>query len=140
MSLDVVITGANTVLKTQTGIARVYENAPEALNTLPATMIVPQKGTIDWPRKPNQRLTTHDLVLTLYVSRGGDLASADQSLKPWVEKIIDLFDQNITLGGNAFTAGIVDYQYGHLEYAGTTYLGISFSLRVVEILQLVYHG
>jgi hypothetical protein len=140
MALDAVIQGANNVLKMQIGIARVHENAPESLADLPATILVPQKGTLDWPRKPNQRLTTHDLQLTLYVSRAGDLASADQALKPWVDKIIDLFDQNITLQGAAFSAGIVDYQYGHVEYGGTPYLGITFTLRAVEIATLNYHG
>ena len=140
MALDKLIAGANAVLKTQQGIKRVHENAPESLNELPATLIVAQKGTLDWPRKPNHRLTTHDLTLTLFVSRAGDLASADQTLKPWVDTIIDLFDQNITLKGNTFNAGIVDYTYGHVDYAGTTYLGITFTLRAVEIAQLVYHG
>jgi hypothetical protein len=140
MALDKVIAGANAVLKTQQGIKRVHENAPESLNELPATVIVPHTGKFDWPRKPNQRSGTHDLTLTLFVSRSGDLASADQALKPWLDPIIDLFDKNITLKGNAFSAGIVDYTYGHVDYAGATYLGITFTLRAVEIAQLVYHG
>lgn len=143
MALETVIAGANTVLKTLQnqpgGIARVHENAPESLSHLPATTLVPSKGTLDWPRKPNQRQTTHELSLTLYVSRS-DLPSADQSLKPWVDKIIDLFDQNITLDGSVFNAGVVDYQYGHVEYGGVTYLGITFTLRAVELAGVVYHG
>lgn len=143
MALETLIAGANTVLKTlsnQTGgLARVHENAPEALNELPATVIVPDEGDLDWPRKPSQRQTTHNTVLSLYVSRS-DLPSADQALKPWVDKIVDLFDQNITLGGTTFNAGIVKYKYGHMEYAGTSYLGVTFTLRAVELVTLVYHG
>lgn len=140
MALETVIQGANAVLKTQQGIARVHENAPESLAELPATTLIAQKGSLDWPRKPNQRMTTHDLQLTLYVSRGGDLPTADQALKPWVQKIIDLFDQNITLQGNTFNAGVVDYQYGHVSYGGVDYLGITFTLRAVELATLNYHG
>lgn len=140
MALETIIAGANAVLKTEQGIARVNDNAPESLSVLPATILIPSKGSVDWPRKPNQRMTTHDLTLMLLVSRGGDLASADQALKPWVAKLIDLFDQNITLNGSALNAGVVDYQYGHIEYAGVDYLGITATLRAVEIAQLVYHG
>ncbi|WDL97802.1 hypothetical protein [Alicyclobacillus sp. ALC3] len=143
MGLDAVIGGANSVLKTLLtggGLARVHEDASEAIQQVPATMIVPHKGTLEWPRKPNQRMTTHDLTLTLVVSRGGDLASADKALKPWVDKIVALFDQNITLGGTTFNAGVVDYDYGHVEYAGTLYLGITFTLRAVEIATVNYHG
>jgi len=140
MPLDKIIAGANTVLKTQQGISRVHENAPESLAQLPATTLFTDKGSFDWPRKPNQRRGEHDMTLTLYVSRGGDLPSADQTLKPWVDTIVDLFDQNITLGGAAFTAGIVDYSYGHVEYGGVQYLGITYVLRAVEIKQFNYKG
>lgn len=140
MPLDKVIAGANEVLKTQKGIARVHENAPESISQLPATMLVPFKGSLDWPRKPNQRTATHDLTLTLIVSRGGDLSSADKALKPWVDTIIDLFDANITLQGAAFTAGVVDYSYGHIDYGGVQYLGVTYTLRAVEVKQLNYHG
>ncbi|QQE80930.1 hypothetical protein [Alicyclobacillus sp. SO9] len=139
MSLDTVIKGANTVLKLQKGIARVHENAPESLSLLPATTLVPDKGDIDWPRKPNQRNTTHNLTLTLLVARGGDLAASDQALKPWVDTIIDLFDQHFTLEGTVFVAGIVSYDYGHVEYGGTTYLGVTYTLRAVELQAVNFH-
>lgn len=140
MALESVISGANAVLKTLQGIARVHENAPESLAELPATTLVPSKGSLDWPRKSNQRRIEHDLQLTLLVRRAGDLASADQALKPWVQQIISLFDQNITLQGNAFAAGIVDYTYGHVDYGGATYLGITFTLRAVELEPVIYQG
>lgn len=139
MALETVIQGANTVLKTLGGL-RVHDDAPESMSQLPATILVANHGQIDWPRKPSQRTTTHDLALQLFVNRGSDLTVADRILKPWMAKIVDLFDQNITLKGNAIQAGIVDYKYGVLDYAGTSYLGITFTLRAVEYEVVQFQG
>lgn len=140
MSVEAVIEGANTVLATLTGIKRVWANAPESLSELPATILTPEKGTVAWPRRPNLRDTTHDLRLTLLVNRGADLPSADQALKPWVDTVIALFDAHVTLGGSCLAAGVSDYTYGHVEYGGVPYLGITFNLKAREVSQVVFQG
>lgn len=140
MSVETVIAGANTVLGTLTGIARVWPNAPESLADLPCTFIVPEKGTVVWPRKPNIRDITHDLKLTLVVSRGGDLPSSDQALKPWIDTIIKTFDSNITLQGSCIDAGVAEYTYGRVEYGGVLYLGIVFTVKAHELTGAVFHG
>ena len=140
MSLDAIITGAVAVQRTLTGIT-VYDNAPEALNDhLPAVVIYPEEGDVEWPREPSKRTITHSLTMDFFASRGGDLAGADRLLKPYVNQVIALFDQNITLQGSCLNAGIVKYKYGKLDYAGVEYLGIKFTLRAVELTQLVYKG
>jgi hypothetical protein len=54
--------------------------------------------------------------------------------------VVNTFDQNLTLGGSALKAAVVDYKYGMLEYAGVQYIGIKFTLEVTEIEQVVYKG
>jgi hypothetical protein len=78
--------------------------------------------------------------MDLYVQKAGDLQAADRILKPFIDLIVDTFDQNITLKGSAFNSGIVKYQYGKLEFAGVEYLGIKFTLRVEERKQILYKG
>lgn len=140
MSLDNIIAGAVAIQRTLAGLT-VYDNAPEAINDhLPAVVVYPEEGDIEWPRQPSKRTITHNLTLDFLVSRCGDLAGADRLLKPYVDRVITLFDQNITLQGSCLTAGIVKYKYGKLDYAGVEYLGIKFTLRAVELTQIVYEG
>lgn len=140
MAIQDIISGAAQVINEIGGIARIHTNAPEALQELPAVLFVPRKGTIKWPRDPNKSTRTHDIPMSLFVNRGGDLPSADATLKPWLEKFVDQFEQNITLKGTAFNSGIIDYTYGKLEYAGVEYLGIAFTLRAVELKTTVFKG
>lgn len=140
MSLENVIAGAVAVQKTMSGVM-VYPDAPEALNDhLPAFVSYPLDGDLEWPRQPSKRTITHNIAMDFFVSRSGDLAGADRTLKPYVQQVIALFDQNITLQGSCLTAGVVKYQYGKIEYAGVDYLGIKFTLRAIELTQVVYKG
>lgn len=141
MSLDSIIAGAVAVQKTIPGIAFAYPDAPEAINEpLPAFITSPSEGSAEWPRKPNVRTITHEIVMDLFVSRGGDLASADKLLKPFTDLVIQTFDQNITLMGSCLNSGGITYKFGKLEYAGVLYLGIKFTLKAVEMTQVVYKG
>lgn len=140
MSVDTIIAGAVQAQKGIPGVAAAYPNAPEALNAFPCFVTVPKKGTVDFPRKPNLRDTLHEIDMMLLVSRAGDLAGADQALKPWVDLVISTFDQHMTLGGVCLVAAISDYTYGHVDYAGATYLGVTFTLKAREVEQVVFHG
>ncbi len=139
MSLDSIIAGVVAVQRTIPGIAFAYENAPEAINeALPAFITSPSEGSVEWPRKPSIRTITHDIIMDLFVNRGGDLAAADKVLKPFVALVIQTFDQNITVNGTCFNSGGITYKFGKLEYAGVEYLGIKFTLKVVEKTQVMY--
>jgi hypothetical protein len=140
MSLDSVIAGAVAVQGTMQGVTT-YPDAPEAINDrLPAFVTYPHEGELEWPRKPSQRKITHNIMMDFLVSRAGDLAGADKLLKPFVTRIMDLFEQNLALQGTCLNSGIVHYQYGKIEYAGIMYLGIRFTLRAIELNQVTYKG
>lgn len=140
MTVENIINGAVTVQKTIAGIQSCFVDAPSSLNQLPAFVTYPVDGEIEWPRNPNVRTTTHTLDMDLYVQKGGDLSATDRLLKPFIAKVINAFDQNLTLGGNAFNSGAVSYKYGTLSYGGNDYLGIKFTLKAVEKEQTIYRG
>lgn len=138
MAVDAIIKGAVNVQKTISGIQTAYQDAPSSLNQLPCFVTYPSEGELDWPRKPSVRKITHDLNMDLYVQKGGDVQAADRLLKPFIDQVISTFDKNIQLGGSCVTSGVVKYQYGKLEYAGIEYLGIKFTLKAIEMNQVVY--
>lgn len=140
MTVENIINGAVTVQKTIAGIQSTFVDAPSSLNQLPAFVTYPGDGDIEWPRKPNVRTTTHNLDMDLYVQKGGDISTADRLLKPFIAKVFNAFDQNLTLGGNAFNSGVVSYKYGTLSYAGNDYLGIKFTLKAIEKENVIYKG
>lgn len=140
MAVENIINGAVNVQKTIPGIQSTFADAPSSLNQLPAFVTYPVEGELEWPRKPNIRTTTHTLDMDLYVQKGGDLSAADRILKPFIMKVIETFDQNLTLGGSAFNSGVVSYKYGTLNYAGNDYLGIKFTLKATEKVQVIYKG
>ena len=146
MSLESVIAGAGTVVEdaitagTLSGIRKVFTEAPDALNELPAVQILPDDGDLVYPRKSGLREIKHHLKLLLYVVSGGSLAEAETLLRPYVQKVIGVFDQHITLGGAAMSSGITRYEYGILSYAGVDYLGITFSLTVEENQPTVFQA
>jgi len=140
VGVDAIVTAAAGVLTGVDGIAQAFTDAPEALAQFPCVVIIAEKGEIVWPRRPNLRDTTHDLRMLFLVSRGGDLAGADKTLKPWIDQVVAAFDAAVTLGGACLAAGVVSYEYGKVEYAGVEYLGITFTLRAREIQGVVYAG
>lgn len=141
MSLADVISGVVAVQKTIPGVAHAYDNAPEAINeALPAFITSASAGSVEWPREPGVRTITHEIVMDLFVNRGGDLSAADKVLKPFVDQVIETFDQNITLNGTCLNSGGITYKFGKLTYAGVEYLGIKFTLKAVELNQVVYKG
>jgi hypothetical protein len=140
MAVDKIINGAVVIQQAITGVQKAFADMPSSLSQLPCFVTYPSKGQLEWPRVPMVRTITHDLQMDLYVQKGGDLAAADRVLKPYIDKTIETFDQNITLGGNCITSGVVDYSYGVLTVAGVEYLGIKFTLRAIEKTQIVYRA
>lgn len=124
--------------KSISGVKRAFEDSPPSLNQLPCFVTTPATGDLQWPRQMNVRQVTHDLDMYFYVQKGGDLEAADRILKPYLDTVIETFDQNIQLSGSCLTSGVVKYKYGVLKYAEVDYLGIAFTLRAVERTQVVY--
>lgn len=138
MAVDQIILGAVNVQKQIPGIKAAFQDAPSSLNQLPCFVTYPDSGQLDWPRTSGRRKIEHDACMDLYVQKGGDLASADRILKPYIDKVIEAFDQNLSLGGACVNSGVVSYKYGMLNYAGVEYLGIKFILKAVEMQQVIY--
>lgn len=139
MSVELIIKGAVVVQKTIPGIKDAFDNAPESLNSLPCFVTYPDSFTVD-RTGPNLKTFTYQLRMMLLVSRAGDISGADAILKPYIQQVVDTFDQNITLGGTAWDSGINAGKYGHIEYGGVTYLGIDFTLQAQERYSVVYKG
>jgi len=140
MSVSDIIVGAVKVQNTIPGIVQSYPDMPASLNSLPCFVTYPSKGQLQWPRQGMVRTITHDIHMDLYCQKGGDIATADRLLKPFLDTVIETFDQNISLSGTCVTSGVVDYDYGVLNIAGVDYLGIKFVLRAVEKTQVIYHA
>lgn len=136
--IENIINGAVNVQRTIPGIQSVFADAPSSLNQLPAFVSYPGSGKVE--RSGSVRTTTHQVDMDLYVQKGGDLGAADRITKPFIYKVINTFDQNLTLGGAALRCAVVDYKYGTLEYAGVSYIGIKFTLEATEIEPVVYHA
>lgn len=138
MAVENIINGAANVQKTIPGIVTTFADAPTSLNQLPCFVNYPSDGKIE--RSGSVRTTTHHVDMDLYVQKGGDLSAADRILKPFIAKVVDTFDQNLTLGGSALKAAVIDYKYGTLNYAGTDYIGIKFTLEATEIEPVIFKG
>jgi hypothetical protein len=138
MAINDIIKGAVNVQKTMPGIRAAFQDVPTSLNQLPCFVTYPSSGNLQWPRLPSIRRIEHDLNMDLYVQKGGDLSAADRTLKSYIDLVIATFDKNIQLSGACLNSGVIKYQYGKMEYAGVEYLGIRFTLRVVEMTQVVY--
>lgn len=138
MALETIITGAALVAAGLVGVRRVHDKAPDSLNELPAIVFAADTGDLKYPRPANLREIKHQLKLLLFVNRGGDFKEAETELRPYVQRVIELFDQNITLGGAATASGITRYEYGILTYAEVDYLGITFNLTAEEFQPVVF--
>ncbi len=131
MAVDTIIQQAAVIAGAIAGITRAWDKAPESLNELPAVVIIPSTGDVQYPRTPSLRQVDHSLKLLLFVSRS-DLPQAETAARPFIDLIIRTFDAHLTLNGAAVTSGITHYAYGKLTWGGVDYLGIDFLLRAVE--------
>jgi len=129
VSLETVLAQIAVIQATITGIKKVYDYAPDSVNSFPAFVSFPNAGDINVT--PSRRETRHMLKMLLLVSKG-HLPSADKKLRPFVELTLDKFDQNVTIGATCAFSRIVHYDYGALTIGGQTYTGIVFDIEVVE--------
>ena len=124
---------------TALGLKRAFADAPESLPELPCIVNVPGKAKRAWPATSGLRSVEHEIHMQLFMGRS-DLPTADKAAKQWITAMMDLFDQNVTLGGNVTMAGVTAYEYGKLAYGAVEYLGVDCTLTASERTQVAYHA
>jgi hypothetical protein len=111
--------------------AQVFDTLPESVGRLPAILIYPGSGTVQWPRGPSTYVVEHTIELRLLFSRS-DAPSSDAAARPWIEKMRAAIDADRLLGGIAEDSGVTGYRYGVIEYGGVQYIGIVLTVRALE--------
>ena len=136
LSQSTVLTQIRDLVASVTGMVRVYaagetdENAiPASIQEWPAALIIPGP-TLEFVTLTNR----HTYEVTVQVlEAGGDLGERVTTVLPFVDRIIALFHQNVTLGARANScvfkrsSGLVG-----LEYGGIPYTGYEITLEVSE--------
>lgn len=128
------------VQRSISGIAAAFDNPPESLNKTPCFVSYPDNLDVQWPRSPNIRTKTYDIVMDLYLSRAGGLSNVNAAALPYLDLVTDTFDQNVQLGGTVVAAGVSAAKVGVLSYAGVDYFGVRFTLKALVKQQVVYKG
>ena len=129
MSLSNIITQLAVIEGNITGIKKAWDKAPDSLSELPCFVNFPVSG--EYIRDPMRRAVRHTIRAQLYVVRS-DLLSAEATLRPFLELVMDALDADLDLGVSCDYHRITRYEYGALVYGMMTYLGMSFDLEVSE--------
>lgn len=112
-------------------IARVYEFPPPTVEDLPCFIIGLPALKIE--RGPSLRIRTYKVRLTLLV-RDADVDRAAEIADAYREAILDVFDADVTLGGNCTQALAPEFEEGSgFEYPGGSgkhYVGYDIFLTV----------
>lgn len=111
------------------GIKAAYDKMPERLDVVPAFVNFYTGADVQTPRLPSQRILEHRIGMRLHVSRV-DLGIADETLRSFIVPVLDAFDADTRLDRTCNWALITSYQLGAFEFAGISYAGIEFMLRV----------
>ena len=129
MSIENIITQIAALEGEIKGVKKAFDETPDSLNVFPSFVNFPASGDID--RATNQRKTRHLIKMQLRVAKA-DTPSAENEVRPFLARVLDKFDTNISLNGTATRSAITHYDYGALPWGRTTYLGISFDIEVYE--------
>lgn len=130
MSIETVINQVVKIQKEIDGVRKAYEYLPSSINAFPCFVNFPDSG--DMNVTPSRRETRHTIRMLLYMSKADTIVS-DKNLRPFIEKVLDKFDENVTIGGKCSYSRIRHYDYGMLMVGNVQYLGISFELEAVEL-------
>jgi len=138
LSQSTVLAQIRDLVATVTGMERVYGQAETDANRLPfgglecpcaLVMAGPTQSYI--LTQPHHRHTYHVRVLVL--EDGGDYGDRVATMLPMVDRLIELFTSNVTLGGRAnyglfrSASGLVG-----IEWAGVDYTGYEVLLEISE--------
>lgn len=135
MSVANIITQLAAIEGAILGIKKAWDKAPESLSELPCFVNFPVSG--EYIRDPMRRVVRHTIRAQLYVVRS-DLLSAEATLRPFLEQVMDALDADLDLGASCDYHRITRYEYGALMYGGVGYLGMSFDLEVSEFTSKVF--
>lgn len=139
MSVASIITQLAVIERTIEGVKRAYDKTPESLSEPPAVINFPSAGELKRHTAGGTRRATHRIKIQLFVTRA-DLPSAENLLRPFIERFPDKIDQNIFINGTCTTSEIISYKYGEMEFAKTQYLGIEYILEVKEDTTINFSG
>jgi len=134
MAAQTVKAGIKTRLETISKL-RVYADAPDSINELPAAYIVQKAPAV--PLTMGESIVAVDYDVIVLVSRAGDVDMGQQSLDPYTDatgtySIRAAINADRTLDSSCACAWLLPpYDYGGLEYNGTTYMGCKFPIHVV---------
>jgi hypothetical protein len=141
MAITDIISQAASVCSAVTGISNTFTDMPENLGTVfPCIVIYDKSCDQAYPRTPMQKQYEHQIYVNLYYAQGTNLPAADAALKQLIEPIYDAFNQNVTLNGTCTDSAIIHHDYGYVSYGGTNYVGIQFTLQVIESIPYTYHS
>ena len=129
LSQSTVLAQIRDLVATVTGMVRVYaagetdENAiPASIQEWPAALVIPGP-TLEYILSPVQHRHTYEVTVQV-LEAGGDIGERVTDVLPFVDRIIELFAGNVTLGNRANycifkrSSGLSGLEYGNIEYTG----------------------
>jgi hypothetical protein len=129
MPIENIVTQVATLQRQITGIKQAHDRPPGSINVFPC--FVNFIGPADINYSPSRRETRHTIKMQLYVTKQVT-AEAERLLRPFIDRVLDKFDDNVQLNDTCAYSMITHYEPGVLTYGGHQYLGISFDLVAVE--------
>lgn len=139
LSMTTTIAQIRDLVATVTGLERVYapsetdgNRIPPAFNELPCALVLPGPS-IEYILSMGQQRHTYEVRVQIFEAPGGDVGDASNAVLPMVDRVIELFAGNVTLGARANSCvfarhgGFQGFEYGDLPY-----LGYEITLRVSE--------
>lgn len=140
LSMATTIAQIRDLVATVTGMNHVYaasedddNGLPDVLGEFPCALIFPGGDTE--PYVINNGTHEHTYAVMIQVLQDGSEPGAKaKNVLPFVDRIIETFSVNVTLGGRA-TYCLFERQSGfvELEYGGETFLGYEVVLEVKEV-------
>jgi len=131
MAIQDIITQLAALEATITGIKNAYDETPEALGALPAFINYPRLGRLHFSTSDGKQ-NDHTIRCDLLVARG-HLPKAENLARPFIDLFQVKLAANFSLGGTVSTIKEIRYDYGVIEYAGESFVGIRFEVDVKEI-------
>ena len=139
LSTSTVIAQIRDLVATVSGINRVYavsetdENAiPPALNELPCAMVF-YDTLIAYLLSAGQHRHTYQVRVDIFVS-GGDIGARVVAALPMVDRTLELFALNVTLGNRCNSCRVMSAVFTGFEYppGGPTYTGYRIIVEISE--------
>ena len=125
-SIQAVITKLAEIEAGLSGIKAAYDETPEALTVFPCFINYPRRGTYKCGGGPTKE-GTQTIRCELHVTRQ-ILPQAETVARPYIDSFVDAVFADPNLGGACVMVTEIRWEYGNLEFAGETHLGIQFEV------------